>query len=134
MDYDNLPYSIINRTSDAALGTWVWIQFKKSFEQFEDSNWYYESRGDEKIYDSTVDHINEQMKQEKRDFLNKTIQKLGFKEEKDYDGQVVLKNNVPIKRSMTYRQVEDLITRLKVTPKPQPRARPCVQPSATIKK
>jgi hypothetical protein len=38
---------------------------------------------------------------------------LGFKEEKDYDGKVVLKSNLPVKRCMAFREVENLISRLR---------------------
>lgn len=52
------------------------------------------------------------MKLQKKAFLQKKIEELGFKEEKDYDGKIVLKNNIPIKRNMAFKEVENLITRL----------------------
>jgi hypothetical protein len=71
----------------------------------EEANWYYESKSDDKIYESSYDHISEQMKLEKKAFLKKKIEELGFKEEKDYDGKIVLKNNIPIKKNMAFREV-----------------------------
>jgi hypothetical protein len=45
------------------------------------------------------------MKFEKKTFLKKKIEELGFKEERDYDGKIVLKNNIPIKKNMAFREV-----------------------------
>jgi hypothetical protein len=87
--------------------------FKKNFDQVEEANWYYESRADEKIYESSVEHIAEQMRLEKKQLLQRKIEELGFREEKDYDGKIVLKNNIPIKKHMAFKEVEQLITRLK---------------------
>ena len=38
------------------------MQFRKNFDQVEEANWYYESAADGKIYESSVEHINQQMK------------------------------------------------------------------------
>jgi pseudouridine-5'-phosphate glycosidase len=92
-------------------------KFKKNFEQFEDSSWYYEGKGDAKVYDSSIEHINEQMRLEEREKLKNTIEELGFKEEIDYNGKMVLKNNIPIKKNMNYREVESLVQRLRTTKK-----------------
>lgn len=45
--------------------------------------------------------------------LKNIIEELGFKEEIDYNGKMVLKNNVPIKKNMHYWEVESLLDRLK---------------------
>lgn len=49
-------------SKDVALGIDWFIKFKKNFEQFEGSSWYYESRNDDKIYESSIEHIGEQMR------------------------------------------------------------------------
>ena len=54
------------------------------------------------------------MKLEEKERLRQTIQDLGFREEKDYNGKMVLKNNIPIKRSMDFQEVDSLVTRLKL--------------------
>jgi hypothetical protein len=43
------------------------------------------------------------MQLEKKEFLKRKIEELGFKEEKDYDGKVVLKSNLPVKRYMAFK-------------------------------
>lgn len=45
--------------------------------------------------------------------MKNTIEELGFKEESDYNGKMVLKNNVPIKKTMDFREVGNLVDRLK---------------------
>ena len=47
--------------------------------------------------------------------MKKTIEDLGFKEERDYDGKIVLKNNIPIKKKMPADEVEALIKKLNRT-------------------
>ena len=53
------------------------------------------------------------MKLEEKQKLKNTIEELGFKEERDYNGKTVLKNNIPIKKTMNYGEVEHLVSRLK---------------------
>ena len=60
------------------------------------------------------------MKLEEKERLRQTIQDLGFREEKDYNGKMVLKNNIPIKRSMDFQEVDSLVTRLKLPKSKQP--------------
>jgi len=50
--------------------------------------------------------------------LKQTIGELGFKEERDHKGKLVLKNNLPNKRNMNYAEVEALISRLKAQKNP----------------
>ena len=45
------------------------------------------------------------MKEEQKQKLKNTIEELGFKEERDYNGKMVLKNNIPIKKNMNYNEV-----------------------------
>lgn len=59
------------------------------------------------------------MKLEKKDKLKHTIEELGFREEKDYNGKMVLKNNISIKKTMTFKEVEGLINRLKTSKQTQ---------------
>ncbi|TXI81281.1 MAG: hypothetical protein E6Q39_01500 [Crocinitomicaceae bacterium] len=53
------------------------------------------------------------MKLEKKEKLKNTIEELGFKEEKDYNGKMVLKNSIPIKKTLAFKEVDNLVTRLK---------------------
>ena len=53
------------------------------------------------------------MKLEEKENLRNTIQDLGFREERDYNGRMVLKNNVPIKKTMNFDEVENLVGRLR---------------------
>lgn len=92
-----------HRLTDVTMGKHLFIQFKKNFDQVEQSNWYYEGKTDDKIYEASVEHIAEQMQLEKKEFLKRKIEELGFKEEKDYDGKVVLKSNLPVKRYMAFK-------------------------------
>lgn len=55
------------------MGTSRLRQFRKNFDQFEGSSWYYEAKGDEKIYEMSIDHIAEQMKIEEKEKLKQTI-------------------------------------------------------------
>ena len=45
------------------------------------------------------------MRLEKKEKLKNTIEELGFREDMDYNGKMVLKNNVPIKKNMNYLEV-----------------------------
>ena len=56
--------------------------------------------------------VREQLKLEKKEHLNKIVNQLGFKEEIDYDGKTVLKNNVFIKKKMSLEEVSNMLTRL----------------------
>ena len=58
-----IGFYIIVKVSDAILGKSGLTQFRKNFEQVEEANWYYESSADEKIFESSVEHIGQQMRE-----------------------------------------------------------------------
>lgn len=78
----------------------------------EEINWSYESKADSKIYDTCLDQVKHQIALEKMQHLHHVIHHLGFKEEKDYQGNLVLKNRIPIKNHIDSKEEKQLISRL----------------------